>query len=332
MYRLPETVLASLAIAAILSLNACAPEKAEERIATASDAGASPLAAYDGSKIGHYGYGSEATAEQIAGWDIDVRPDGLGLPDGSGSVEDGEYLYEEKCANCHGAFGEGTGRHPVLAGGQGSLQDARPNKTVGSYWAHTSTLYDYIYRAMPFTQPESLSPDETYALTAYVLYLNDLVEDDFVLSKENFNTVILPNNGNFTPDPRPDTTNIRCMENCRDPDSITIISEVESELIEAASADSVQTDTAHTESEDLGQAVYQQYCSICHAAGVAGAPPVGDTGAWQARLEKGMEAVIKNAIEGTSSASGVMPPKGGFTQLSDDQVSDAVKHMVEASQ
>ena len=337
MYKLPETALASLvmaaalALAATLLLGACAPEKAEEKPAPASEQGASPLAAYDGSRVGHYGYGSEATAEQIAGWDIDVRPDGLGLPEGSGSVEDGEFLYEEKCAHCHGTFGEGAGRHPVLAGGQGSLRDDRPNKTVGSYWGHTSTLYDYIYRAMPFTEPESLSPDETYALTAYVLYLNDLVEDDFVLSQENFNTITLPNHGNFTPDPRPDTNNTRCMENCRDPGGITITSEVESVPIEVETTDSAQADIAHEE-ENPGQAVYQQYCSICHAAGVAGAPRVGDSDAWQARLEKGLAMVIKTAIEGTSSENGVMPPKGGFAQLSDDEVGEAVKHMVEASQ
>jgi cytochrome c len=110
-------------------------------------------------KTGYYGYGEQATAEQIAGWDIDVRPDGQGLPPGSGSVEDGEAIYEEQCAECHGSFGEGEGRFPVLAGGEGSLQDDRPQKTVGSFWNHTSTLWDYIHRAMPFTRPESLTDD-----------------------------------------------------------------------------------------------------------------------------------------------------------------------------
>ena len=100
----------------------------------------------------------------IAGWDIDVRPDGVGLPEGSGSVEDGEMLYEMQCAECHGSFGEGVGRYPVLAGGEGTLREERPERTVGSYWPYTSPLFDYIYRAMPFTQPESLSADETYAI------------------------------------------------------------------------------------------------------------------------------------------------------------------------
>ncbi len=92
-----------------------------------------------------------ATEEEIAGWDIDVRPDGLGLPEGSGSVEDGEMLYEDKCASCHGSFGEAVGRYPVLAGGFDTLTEARPEKTVGSFWPYASTLWDYIHRAMPFT-------------------------------------------------------------------------------------------------------------------------------------------------------------------------------------
>ena len=168
-------------------------------------------ATYIGDRVGHFGFGEIASAEQIAGWDIDIRPDGQGLPAGSGSVEDGEYLYEEQCAECHGSFGEGVGRFPVLAGGEGSLSDDRPTKTVGSYWPYTSTLFDYIYRAMPFTQPESLSADETYALTAYVLYLNDLVDDDLVLDQNNLASIRLPNEASFVPDPRPDVFNTRCM-------------------------------------------------------------------------------------------------------------------------
>ena len=289
-----------------------------------------PMAAYNNTRVGHYGYGLPANKEQIAGWDIDIRPDGVGLPEGSGSVEDGEYLYEDKCVHCHGTFGEGEGRYPVLAGGQGSLKEARPTKTVGSYWPYTSTLYDYIYRAMPFTQPESLSPDETYAITAYVLYLNDLVEDDFVLSRENLASVHLPNEGNFIPDSRPDVANVRCMENCRDPKDIKILSEV-------ASSTTVQgglKDESMSKSMDqhAGQATYEQYCSICHAIGVAGAPKIGDALNWEPRIEKGIDRLISNAINGVTSNTGTMPPKGGFAQLTDNEVSTAVHYMVEAWQ
>ncbi len=126
-------------------------------------------------EVGAYGIGTPATAGETAGWDIDIRPDGKGLPPGSGSVEDGEMMYEEQCASCHGSFGEGVGRYPVLSGGEGTLTAERPEKTVGSYWPYASTLWDYIHRAMPFPQPQSLTDEEVYAITAYVLYLNDLV-------------------------------------------------------------------------------------------------------------------------------------------------------------
>lgn len=171
---------------------------------------------------GHFGYGRVASPEQIARWDIDVRPDGLGLPPGRGSVSAGEPIYESQCAHCHGSFGEGVGSYPALAGGEGSLRDRRPRKTVGSFWRFTSTLWDYIRRAMPFAQPGSLSDEAVYAVTAYVLYLNDIVAEDFVLTRENLSTVRLPNERNFVPEQRPDTQNARCMRDCRDPAHITV--------------------------------------------------------------------------------------------------------------
>ncbi|MBO6562710.1 MAG: cytochrome c, partial [Nisaea sp.] len=91
----------------------------------------------------NYGLGRAATPDEVAAWDIDVRPDGLGLPEGKGSVADGEAIYTERCAVCHGDFGEAVGRWPVLAGGQGTLMSARPVKTIGSYWPYLSTVWDY---------------------------------------------------------------------------------------------------------------------------------------------------------------------------------------------
>jgi cytochrome c len=337
--QLPRWLQLSFLASLIAILGACTQETAEESSINQSPTQTDPLSAYDDSRVGHYGYGSAASEAQIAGWDIDIRPDGQGLPAGSGSVEDGEYLYEDKCAHCHGTFGEGEGRHPVLAGGQGSLKDSRPTKTVGSYWPYASTLYDYIYRAMPFTQPESLSADETYALTAYVLYLNDLVEDDFELSQANLLDVKMPNAGNFVPDPRPDVANERCMENCRDPKAIVILSEVAPAADETSDSASGEADSAQanmeapaTPADHPGQETYQQYCSICHGSGVAGAPKVGDATDWASRLNKGLDMLIANAINGVTSATGAMPPKGGFSQLSDDDVAHAVNYMVEASQ
>ena len=174
-----------------------------------------------------FGLGRAATPEEVAAWDIDVRPDGLGLPEGSGDVFTGEEVFTERCAVCHGDFGEAVGRWPVLAGGQDSLTRDRPVKTIGSYWPYLSTVWDYVNRAMPFGDAQSLSPDEVYAITAYLLYLNDLVEDDFELSKDNFAEVRLPNEENFYGDDRAETEYASfsaeaCMENCKDNVEVTM--------------------------------------------------------------------------------------------------------------
>lgn len=174
---------------------------------------------------GKFNLGRKATPEEIKGWDIDVRPDGQGLPEGKGTVAQGEELFQEKCAACHGDFGEGIDRWPVLAGGQGSLKSERPEKTIGSYWPYLSTAYDYIYRAMPFGDAQSLSPNETYAILAYLLHMNDLVDAEFELNKSNFTSIRLPNEKNFVDDPRPDAQKISkskiCMKNCKTEVKIT---------------------------------------------------------------------------------------------------------------
>ena len=169
---------------------------------------------------GKLGLGREATPEEVKAWDIDVRPDGQGLPKGQGKVSDGEKIYAEQCASCHGDFGEGVDRWPVLAGGADTLASDDPVKTIGSYWPYASTVFDYIHRAMPFGNAQSLSADETYALTAYVLYMNDIIEDEsFVLSDKNFTSIRLPNENNFIKDARPDTPLVTakepCMKNCK---------------------------------------------------------------------------------------------------------------------
>jgi mono/diheme cytochrome c family protein len=167
-----------------------------------------------------YGIGREATAEEIAGWDIDVRPDGAGLPPGRGSVKEGEEVYMTRCAACHGEFGEGAGRWPHLAGGRSSLASDDPNKTVGSYFPSASVLFDYVRRAMPFGDAQSLTNDELYAVTAYVLYLNDIVDENFVLTPETFGTIRVPNADGFYDDDR-ETSERQfwrsdpCMTNCK---------------------------------------------------------------------------------------------------------------------
>ncbi|MEQ9682953.1 MAG: c-type cytochrome, partial [Rhodospirillales bacterium] len=101
--------------------------------------------------------GAAATPDQIQAWDIDVRPDGQGAPAGSGTAAQGDKIYIQKCAACHGDFGEARGRYPVLVGGHGSMKDDRPEKTVGSYWPYASTIFDYIKRAMPFGEAQTLT-------------------------------------------------------------------------------------------------------------------------------------------------------------------------------
>jgi cytochrome c len=174
----------------------------------------------------NYGIGRVATPEQVAGWDIDIRPDGQGAPSGRGSVKDGEKVYMDKCAACHGEFGESAGRWPQLAQGKGTLASHDPVKTVGSYFPYLSSVFDYIRRAMPFGDSESLTNDELYAVTAYVLNLNDIVDDKFVLAKETWGKVKMPNQGGFFDDDREKTEKAfwnpkPCMKDCRGPVKIT---------------------------------------------------------------------------------------------------------------
>jgi cytochrome c len=281
---------------------------------------------------GHFGIGKKATTAEISGWDIDVRPDGKGLPKGQGSVAQGEGLYEAKCASCHGLFGEGEGRWPPLAGGEDSLTEERPEKTVGSYWPYASTLWDYINRAMPFPAPQSLKPEEVYAISAYVLYLNDLVEDDFVLTQDNLASIKMPNEENFYIDNRPDTNNKRCMKNCKDPSKIVVIQSLrgitpdqKEESAKAATEKPTLSKSAIT-----GKVIYTTSCLVCHGGGVAGAPKLDDKESWAISLEQGMETLVKHAINGFVGDNGMMPPKGGNLSLTDQDVKNAVQYMVEA--
>jgi S-disulfanyl-L-cysteine oxidoreductase SoxD len=154
-------------------------------------------------KAKHLSIGRTATPEEIAGWDIDIRPDGAGLPSGKGTVKQGEAIYMQQCAACHGEFGESAGRWPILSGGDKTLASDDPVKSIGSYWPYSSTLIDYIRRAMPFGNAQSLSNDELYAVTAYVLYLNDIIKDEnFELNATAFKMIKLPNEKNFHDDDR----------------------------------------------------------------------------------------------------------------------------------
>ncbi len=201
-------------------------------------------------------FGREATANEIKAWDVDALPDGTGLPEGEGSVELGDELYEAQCASCHGEFGAGGSGYPQLAGGNMdkdengvviTLKNQReygktdaPKRTVGTYWPVATTLFTYIRDAMPYAHPKSLTNSETYAITAYLLANNGIeidgveMDEEYVLNKEKLMKVVLPNRDGFYPNiDGPDAqenlraffadraknigSGTRCMTDCKDP-------------------------------------------------------------------------------------------------------------------
>lgn len=240
--------------------------------------------------------GRMALPEEIAAWDVDVLPDGRGLPAGSGDVWTGEEVFVEQCAACHGDFAEGAGNWPALAGGIGTLADEDPVKTIGSYWPHLSTSWDYINRSMPFGSAGTLTADDTYAIVAYLLYSNDLVDDDFVLSQDNFAQVELPNAGGFVLDDRSEREYDQwrvepCMSDCKDSVEITMRASVvdvtpETEEEEAAAAPISEVETAPVADMsgvlatadpaliEAGEGLFRQ-CSSCHQVGPSATNRVG---------------------------------------------------------
>jgi S-disulfanyl-L-cysteine oxidoreductase SoxD len=165
----------SVAIAGAIALAACA-----------SEPGKSPPPKF----------GMPASPEEIARYDISIPPSGAGLPKGSGTAREGAKVYEQKCQACHGAKGAGKPAD-ALAGGQGTLASKAPQRTVGSYWPYATTLFDYVRRAMPMTAPLSLSDDETYAVSAYLLYLNGIVGEDAAMNAQTLPQVKMPNRDGF---------------------------------------------------------------------------------------------------------------------------------------
>jgi len=233
-----------------------------------------------------YGLGRIATTEEIAAWDWEVMPDGTGLPIGSGDAIDGEEIFAEKCASCHGDFAEGMGRWPELAGGIDTLDEDDPLKTVGSYWPYMSTVIDYVKRSMPFGYAGSLTDDETYAIVAYILYSNDLVEDDFILSNENALNVKMPNAEGFFIDDREENEYSQwrrepCMSNCKDAVQITMrarVLDVTPEDVKAKDSSQLsepvkiqenavlKIETINQELADSGKKVFKK-CKSCHQIG-----------------------------------------------------------------
>lgn len=144
---------------------------------------------------GPVGIGKPISENQIRLWNIDVGPRGEGLPTGSGSAITGEVLYQQQCASCHGDKGQGAIANRLVGGG--ALNTSTPVKTIGSYWPYSTTIFDYTRRAMPHNAPQSLTNDQVYAATAYILYLNKIISKDAVMDAKTLPLVKMPNRDGF---------------------------------------------------------------------------------------------------------------------------------------
>src|SRR6266542_3595493 len=150
--------------------------------------------------------GNPVSAEEVARWDISIPPSGEELPPGSGTARQGQLVYAEKCLACHGAKGVGKPADP-LAGGIGTLASGKPLRTVGSYWPYATTLFDYIRRSMPIANPLSLTDDEVYAVSAYVLFINGIIGEDVAMNAKSLPAVRMPNRDGFVSDWPPRSRN-----------------------------------------------------------------------------------------------------------------------------
>lgn len=313
--------------------------------------------------------GREATANELKAWDKDIQgaaTGNRGLPEGSGSVEDGEALYEAQCVMCHGDFGSGGGGYPALSKGsaynlQKTLKNQRnipdndgPVRVFGSYWPEASTMFWYIRDAMPHTKSKTLTDDETYALTAYILHINEMkidgeeVDYEYVLDAEKFRKIKMPNKDGFEPNIEGPTAledvrkyyqnpanfggkkvkpEERCMTNCQTPTAEIVriqhggISEFNPPMSVERNLPVAKADGAHKVSFDAAKA-YEEACVMCHGSF---APAAGDKAAWAPYMEKGMAALYKNGIEGTEMG---MPAMGG-SSLTEDEFKSVVDYMVD---
>jgi mono/diheme cytochrome c family protein len=161
------------------------------------------LASPSPAQLPGYGVGRTPTDAEIKAWDVTIPPDGKGLPPGNGTAAIGQGIYAERCASCHGERGE-DGKYVPLVGGRGTLNTDKPVKTIGSYWPYATTLWSYINRTQPFDEPGSLTHEQVYAVTAYLLHLNGIIGESDVMDARTLPAVQMPNRAGFVPDPRPD--------------------------------------------------------------------------------------------------------------------------------
>ncbi len=309
-------------------------------------------------------FGRVPTENELKAWNTDMKPDGTGFPEGEGSVEEGDELYEKHCSACHGEFGAGGVGYPTLSGGDiASLTNQRtapgmdaPKRTIGTYWPKASTLLWYIRDAMPYAHPKSLTNNEIYAITAYLLSVNEItidgqeLDDEFVLNKEKLLKVKMPNEKGFYPniDGPNGVENMRkffsdraknigagtrCMKDCKDPSADGKPAQIMSigrEITDVVPPYSTVRDLPVEKDDGVkskAEKLYDATCALCHATDKMGAPEVGNAEAWASVMEKGLDKVVNNAIKGT----GGMPAKGGNMDLTDDQVKEIVEFMVNSS-
>ena len=353
MLDLKKSLLAFTVVSSLLLTNASAVEKNIDGavIYPVKDGKYTDYLVNQQKKEGFSSYGRTPTKNEIKAWDTDVMPDGHGLPVGSGSVEDGDELYEMQCAMCHGDFGAGgVGGYPTLSGGHGSLKNQlglngteAPRKTIGSYWPYASTLFWYIKTAMPFPHPKSLSDDEVYAITAYLLSVNNIkvageeIDDEFVLSNKNFKDIKMNNTDGFYPvDPSrndlkeqrgPLAQGVRCMKDCNQPKPVSIAAEIDVGFFPEMSTKKDLPKVKETAKVSNSAKIYEATCSSCHANAAIGAPVFGDKEAWAELVAKGIDKVYENGINGINA----MPPKGGNMDLSDAEFKEVVDYMIDVS-
>ena len=313
-----------------------------------------------------YNNGRVPNKHEIKAWDKDIDGLNRGLPEGSGYVDEGETLYESKCMMCHGDFGSGGGGYPSLSAGKAkeikrTLKNNRwldpkaegPSRVFGSYWPVASTMWWYIRDAMPHTKSKTLTDNEVYSLTAYMLYINgmkvngEIVNETFKLDREKFMKIEMPNRNGFVPDIDGvnGIENVRnfyknpnnygairlakgeepCMKNCQNTDNILRvdggITDFNPPISVSRELPPKKDDAMHKISFDA-KGAYESHCSMCHGTGVA--PAASDKTAWTPYLEKGLSKVIKNGLEGTNMG---MPAKGGAS-ISDDEFKQVVDYML----
>lgn len=160
-------------------------------------------------------FGQSISEADLVLWDIDIHtPSGAGLPEGEGTVEEGEEVYASLCMDCHGERAEGGTMYGTMVGGISSMTERPRVLTPGSMYPYAPILFDYTRRAMPLDHPQSLTADEVYAVSAYIYYLNGLIDEEFVMNAETMHAIEMPNRNAFFEDDRPDTAAERCMEDC----------------------------------------------------------------------------------------------------------------------